>query len=77
MFASVEVLAGLLLLSGLYVPLALAIVTPVLLKVLVFHIMVEPAVLAIALLDWAVWIFLVWAYRAHFRGLLMIRGTRV
>ena len=74
MFACIEIVAGALLLFGLYVPLALIGLAPVLAKVLAFHILAEPAALPFAVLDWAMWAFLVWRYRAHFRALLSPKG---
>lgn len=74
MFACIEIIGGALLLFGLYVPLALIGLAPVLAKVLTFHIVAEPVALPFAALDWAVWAFLAWSYRVHFRGLLTPKG---
>ena len=70
-FVSVlQVVGGLLLLVGRYVPLALVILTPIIVNILLFHLLltggkgIAPGLLA-ALLD----LFLIWAYRLSFRSL--------
>ena len=70
-FVSVlQVIGGLLLLVGRYVPLALVILSPIIVNILLFHILLTggheilPG-LVCALLD----IFLIWVYRLSFRGL--------
>lgn len=68
--AVLQVVAGLLLLVGRYVPLALVILTPIIVNILLFHILLTggkdlvPGLIA-AVLD----LFLIWAYRLSFRGL--------
>lgn len=68
--ALLQIVAGLLLLVGRYVPLALTILAPIIVNILLFHFTLAhegaaPGVL-MALLE----LFLVWAYRLSFRGLL-------
>ncbi len=64
------VVAGLLLLVGRYVPLALVLLGPVLVNILLFHLTLEggkgilPGLVS-SLLE----LFLIWAYRLSFRGL--------
>ena len=63
------VIAGLLLLVGRYVPLALVILGPLIVNILMFHFMIAhfgaaPGVVALVLEA-----FLIWAYRFSFRGL--------
>ncbi|MEO6803582.1 MAG: DoxX family protein [Granulicella sp.] len=68
-----QTIAGLLLLVGRYVPLALTILAPIIVNILLFHILIEtppvvkeliPAVL-VAVLE----VFLIFVYRRSFRGL--------
>lgn len=65
-----EVVAGLLLLSGRFVPLALVLLAPVIVNIALFHVVLAPAnmVMVVALL--ALETYLAWAYRDAFRGVL-------
>ena len=64
------VIAGLLLLVGRYVPLALVILGPILVNILLFHLLFTGGA---GILPGAVStifeLFLIWAYRLSFRGL--------
>jgi hypothetical protein len=64
-----EVIAGLLLLVGRYVPLGLVILGPILVNILLYHILLEPQGVAIGAVATVLEIFLIWAYRLSFRGL--------
>ena len=62
------VIAGLLLLSGWYVPVALTILGPFIVNILMFHLTIAPGIapgLVAAVLE----LFLIWAYWAAFRGI--------
>lgn len=70
-----ELACGALIAIGLLVPLALIVVTPVVVNILAYHLLVEPvgvepAGLAIAGAVVVLELFLVYAYRKHFLGLL-------
>lgn len=67
-----EVVAGLLLLSNRYVPLALTLLAPITLNILLFHSLLAPA-LALPLLLIAAQLYLAWVNRASFQGLLRAR----
>ena len=60
-----ELIGGLLLLSGQYVPLGLTILTPILVNVMLFDLLLarQPGLGEVFL---ALTIFLIWAYRSHF-----------
>jgi putative oxidoreductase len=64
-----EVIAGLLLLVGRFVPLGLVILGPILVNILLYHILLEPQGVAIGAVATVLEIFLIWAYRLSFRGL--------
>ena len=64
-----EVIGGLLLLVGRYVPLGLVILGPIVVNILLFHFLLEPQGVAIPLVCALLEIFLIWAYRLSFRGL--------
>ena len=68
-----EVVAGLLLLSGRFVPLSLAVLAPILVNIIAFHLFLEPSGLLIPLALIAAEIYLAWTYRAAFAPLLHLR----
>jgi uncharacterized membrane protein YphA (DoxX/SURF4 family) len=70
---TIEVAAGLLLLSGLFVPLALALLAPVIVNIIGFHLFLAPGGLPIPLAVLAAEIYLAWTYRAAFAPMLHLR----
>lgn len=71
----VEVVAGALLLSNRFVPLALAIVAPNVVNIVVFHAVLAPGGLGIALFVLALEIFTAWSYRDAYVSMLHARTT--
>ncbi len=69
----VELVAGVLLLTGLFVPLALTLLAPVIVNIVAFHLAVAPSGLGLGLLVLALEIGLAWAYRAAFAPMLRAR----
>jgi putative oxidoreductase len=70
---TVEVAAGLLLLSGVFVPLALAMLAPVIINIVGFHTFLAPSGLPIPLALLAAELYLAWTYRAAFAPMLHLR----
>ena len=70
---SLEVAAGLLLLGGLFVPLALTVLAPILVNIIGFHLFLEPSGLPIPLALLAAELYLAWTYRAAFAPMLHLR----
>ncbi len=68
----VELLCGLLLLAGRWVPFALVLLGPVVVNILLFHLFLapDPAAGAIGYLSFVLWAFLCWAYRGSASGIL-------
>jgi uncharacterized membrane protein YphA (DoxX/SURF4 family) len=64
-----QVLGGALLLLGIAVPFALAILAPVIVNILCFHIFLSPDLLPLAIVVTAIELFLAWYYRAAFAPL--------
>jgi putative oxidoreductase len=62
-------IAGLLLLVGRYVPLALVLLGPILVNILCFHFLLAHGGAAMGLVATVLELFLIWAYRLSFRGL--------
>jgi hypothetical protein len=70
---SIEIASGLLLLSNRFVPLALALLAPILVGITWFHIMLEPSGLPIPLALVALEIATAWFYRDAFAPMLHAR----
>ena len=69
----IELATGLLLLSNRFVPLALALLAPILVGITAFHILLEPSGLAIPLVLVALELVLAWSYRDAFAPMLRQR----
>ncbi len=69
-----ELTAGIFLLAGVLVPLALTLLAPVVVNIVLFHVFLDPAGMPIAILVLVLEVFLAWAYRASFRGVLDLRA---
>jgi putative oxidoreductase len=67
---TVEVVAGLLLLSNRFVPLALALLAPVVVGIVGFHLALDPAGAGAALLALTLELVLAWSYRDAFVPML-------
>src|ERR1700723_222408 len=68
-FFAVQLIGGLLLLSGYFVPLALTLLAAELYNILAFHLTFAPATIAPALVASVLWVLIFLAYRASFRGI--------
>ena len=68
-----EVLAGLLLLRNRFVPLALAVLAPIVVNIVGFHLALAPAGLPVALAVLAAQLYLAWAHREAFAPMLRAR----
>jgi hypothetical protein len=67
-----EVIAGILLLSNRFVPLALTVLAPIVVNIVAFHVFLAPSPAMVAFLLGAQ-IYLAWVYRGAFRGVLASR----
>jgi hypothetical protein len=68
-----EVIAGLLLLGDRFVPLALALLAPVLVNIVAFHLFLAPDGLLLPLALIVAELFLAWSYRDAFAPMLRAR----
>jgi putative oxidoreductase len=68
--SGVQVIAGLMLLTNQFVPLALVMLGAVLVNILTFHITMLPAGLPLAVLVTLLWFVVALPLRAHFAPLL-------
>jgi putative oxidoreductase len=64
----VELVGGVLLLSGQFIPLALVLLGPVLVNILLFHISFQPAGLPPGILSTLLWFIIFFGYRRSFAG---------
>ncbi|HEX3772878.1 MAG TPA: DoxX family protein [Polyangiaceae bacterium] len=70
-----EAVAGALLLSNRFVPLALTLLAPVIVNIVAFHAFLAPQGIAIAVVIVALEIYLAFINRTSFRGLLSARSV--
>jgi putative oxidoreductase len=64
----VQLVGGVLLLSGQFIPLALILLGPVIVNILLFHISFQPAGLPPGLLAAVLWFIIFFGYRGAFAG---------
>jgi len=67
---AMQIVSGLLLLIGSFVPLGLTILAAIIFNILVFHALMAPEGFAPAIVVTALEVFLLWRYRAAFAGLV-------
>jgi len=73
--AGVQVIAGALLLMNRFVPLALALLAPVLYNILVFHITMQPSGLPLGLAASVLWLILVIRLRDSYAPLFVPKAV--
>jgi putative oxidoreductase len=73
--SGVQVIAGVLLLVNQFVPLALALLAPVLYNILAFHITMQPSGLPPGLIASILWLILVWRLRDYFAPLFVQKAV--
>jgi uncharacterized membrane protein YphA (DoxX/SURF4 family) len=71
---ALQVIGGLILLSGRWIPLGLTLLGPVIVNIVCFHVLMAPAGLPMALVVSFLALFLLWRYRGHFAGLVQNGG---
>jgi hypothetical protein len=69
-----QVLGGLLLIVNRFVPLGLAILGPVIVNILSYHLFMSMQGIPVAILVAILWLFLFYAYREYFSSLLVQRA---
>jgi len=67
---ALQVVGGVLLFTGRWTPLGLALVGPVIVNILCFHVLMAPAGLPMAMVVSLLALFLLGRYREHFAGLV-------
>jgi len=66
---TIQLVGGILLLIGRFVPLALVLLGPVIVNILMYHAFLWPHAAIPAAIVTVLELFLIWAYRLSFRGL--------
>ena len=72
---AVQLLVGILLLVNRFVPLALALIAPILVNIVALHVFLKVPGLPIAMVPVLLELYLVWAYRKAFLPMLAPRVT--
>ena len=67
---ALQVIGGLLLLIGRFVPLGLTMLGPIIVNIVLYHIFMDPAGMPMAIIVTVLYLFLVWRHRDAFAGLL-------
>ena len=65
-----QIIGGLLVLLGFFVPLGLTILSPIIVNIVLYHVCMAPEGLPMAGATVLLAIFLIWRYWANFAGLL-------
>jgi uncharacterized membrane protein YphA (DoxX/SURF4 family) len=68
--AGTEIIVAVLLLLNRFVPLALALLAPIIVGILTFHIALDPATIGPGIVVLLMELYLAWAYRGAFRPML-------
>jgi uncharacterized membrane protein YphA (DoxX/SURF4 family) len=72
-FFAIQLLGGLLLLSGYFVPLALTLLAAELYNILAFHLTLAPASIAPALVASVLWVLVFLQHRESFKGIFSVK----
>ncbi len=70
-----QLLVGILLLLNRFVPLALALIAPIIVGIITFHIFLMPSTIGPGAVVLILELFLAWSYRSAFRPMLAMRVT--
>src|SRR5205809_4346616 len=70
-----EVLVAVLLLTNRFVPLALALLAPIVVGIITFHVAMAPATIGPGIVVLVMELYLAWAYRGAFRSMLRAKVT--
>ena len=68
-----QLLVGILLLTNLFVPLALALIAPIIVGIITFHVFLAPASIGPGVVVLLFELYLAWSYRHAFRPMLAMK----
>lgn len=72
--SALQVVGGALLLVNRYVPLALVLLGPVIVNIFLFHLLMSPSGLPLAIVAVILWGIVAWRYRQYFSSLFVQRA---
>ena len=65
-----EVVAGAMLVSGMWVPLGLILLSPIVVQIALYHFVLDPAGAVMTIVILLAHVLVAWAYRGSFKGVL-------
>jgi uncharacterized membrane protein YphA (DoxX/SURF4 family) len=72
--AALQVVGGALLLVNRFVPLALVLLGPVIVNIILYHVFLNPAGIALAIVVAILWLIVFYGYRQYFSGIFVPRA---
>jgi len=72
--AALQIVGGVLLLLNRFVPLALVLLGPIIVNILLYHLFLNPAGIALALVVTILWFIVFYGHRQHFSGIFVQRA---
>ena len=72
--AALQIAGGALLLVNRFVPLGLVLLGPVIVNILLYHLFLNPAGIALALVVTILWFIVFYAHRQYFSGIFVQRA---
>lgn len=72
---AVQVAGGFLLLINRYVPLGLTLLGPILVNILLYHLLMDPMGMPLAIVVALIWFFLFYNYRKYFSGIFTQKAS--
>jgi uncharacterized membrane protein YphA (DoxX/SURF4 family) len=73
--AGLQVIGGALLLINRFVPLALVLLGPVIVNILLYHLLLNPGGMVLALVVTVLWFIVFYAHRQYFSGIFVQKAT--
>src|SRR5512136_2997356 len=71
--SATEIIVAVLLLANRFVPLALALLAPIVVSIITFHVAIAPATIVPGIVVLVMELYLAWAYRGAFRPMLQAK----
>src|SRR6202158_3335671 len=71
--AALQIAGGALLLVNRFVPLALVLLGPIIVNIILYHVMLNPAGIALAIVVAILWLIVFYAHRQYFSGIFVHR----
>jgi putative oxidoreductase len=72
--AALQIAGGALLLVNRFVPLALVLLGPIIVNILLYHVLLNPAGIALAIVVTILWFIVFYAQRQYFAGIFVQRS---